>query len=497
MRPGGARYIVVGLLGVALCRGVEAQAPAALELQQAMEAAIARAEGSVVCVLISRSGAYKAYGLMPSDPESGRLGSFDPLPLERRVRSKEERDRLRRQLDLGDPGHVPESFGSGVILDGRGLVLTNYHVVRDAAKVFVRLGGGRGCYADIHAADPRSDLAVLRLLGLEGKPLRPMVLGEAGPARRGQFVLALAHPFAAGFRDGKASAAFGILSNLRRRAPIPVPDDVVFKSLHHYGTLLQTDARLPVGSSGGALVDLEGRMIGLLSSMAAVQGAETPGYAIPLDGAFRRIIEVLRRGEEVEYGFLGVGFHEREQDQVGVVISHVYSGSPAEREAGLFPRDVLLAVNGNPLKESDDLFLHLGTQLAGTTVQLDLLRPGVGPLKKQATLAKYWFPGKSIASSLGRRPFVRGLRVDDASILVQKTPRWSNIPPGVLLTDIEPKGTAAQARLKAGEIVTHVDGQAVRTPAEFYRQIGRAVGPVELTLYNFSTTDPATKVILK
>src|SRR5208337_1788428 len=111
------------------------------------------------------------------------------------------------------------AFGSGVVIDEGGLILTNYHVVQDATKIYVRLPGGKGAYADIHAADARSDLAVLKLLQPNFLPLKPIVLGDADKVEQGQFVLTLANPFAAGFRDGKPSASWGIISNIRRRAP--------------------------------------------------------------------------------------------------------------------------------------------------------------------------------------------------------------------------------------------------------------------------------------
>src|SRR5207253_2751972 len=126
----------------------------------------------------------------------------------------------------------------------------------------------------------------------------------------------------------------------------------------HYGTLLQTDARLNLGCSGGALVNLKGEMIGLTTALAAIQGGETPGgFAIPIDSVMRRIIEVLMRGEEVEYGFLGVRFdHDRSERGEGVMVAHVYPGSAAD-QVGLRARDLILAVDAVPVRYTDDLLL--------------------------------------------------------------------------------------------------------------------------------------------
>ena len=193
----------------------------------------------------------------------------------------------------------------------KGLILTNYHVVRDAVLVYVRLPGGKGGYANIHAADSRSDLAVLKVKReVTAHIVRPLSFGDAGKLQRGQFVLTLANPYAAGFRDGQPSASWGILSNIRRRVPMPhIPEEERVKSLHHYGTLLQTDARLNLGCSGGALLNLHGELIGLTTSYAAIHGGDTPGgFAVPIDASFRRILDVLMDGEEVEYGLLGVSW---------------------------------------------------------------------------------------------------------------------------------------------------------------------------------------------
>src|SRR4029077_3487873 len=116
---------------------------------------------------------------------------------------KDDKDKIRELvgLDLSHPDHQPEAYGSGVVLDDSGLILTNEHVIRDATKIYVRLPGNKGSYADIHASDPRSDLAVLRLTEPVGK-LKTIKMGDGGKVRKGQLVLSLANPFAAGFKDG-------------------------------------------------------------------------------------------------------------------------------------------------------------------------------------------------------------------------------------------------------------------------------------------------------
>jgi S1-C subfamily serine protease len=466
----------------------------ALALQRVMQNVIAQAEPSIACVLVSRSDYYQR----PAAGD-GRLGSFDPKTLSQRrdIKTKEALEQLCKKLDMADPGYVPPAFGSGVVIDAAGLILTNYHVVLDATKIYVRLPGGKEGYADIHAADPRSDLAVLRLLNAKALPLAALTLGDADRLQRGQFVLSIANPFAAGFRDGQPSASWGILSNIRRRAVSPPREDGA-RLLHRYGTLLQTDARLHLGCSGGALVNLQGELVGLSTALAAIQGGETPGgFALPINAGMRRILDVLKRGEEVEYGFLGVSFSD---GAAGLKLNSVSTGSPAHREGGLRVGDVIAALDGQAVHDSDDLFVQLGTRLAGSKVRLRIRRHHENGRDEQfdatVTLAKLYVPGKHIASSMGRRPFVRGLRVDYSSLLVQPT-RSGEIPAGVLITDIQPASAAEQARLRPGEVITHVNGRAVPTPAAFYQAVQGLTNPLELTLFNPAPQEPASKVVLR
>jgi serine protease Do len=471
-----------------------------LALQKVLQKVIAQVEPSVACILVSRTDAYHSLGLGPDKEHPGRLGDFDPEVLKSKPALSSQKDRLlwQRKLDLADPGHVPQAFGSGVVIDSSGLVLTNYHVVQDATKLYVRLPGGKGSYADIHAADPRSDLAVLRLLNGKVGPLQAMRLGDADRMERGHFVVSIANVFASGFRDGQPSASLGILSNMRRRAVAAPRDEGQTKPLHYYGTLLQTDARLHLGCSGGALVNLDGELIGVTTALAAIQGGETPGgFGIPINAGLRRVIDVLQRGEEVEYGFLGVGFEERVPDGgPGVTLAFVTPGSPAFVEGKLRGKEVILSINGMALKQSDDLLVALGTQLAGCKVRLQYRR-GKEVHTADVTLAKLYVPGKKIASSLGKRPVCRGLRVDCTSLLAQKPPPLPSIPPGVLVSDVTPNSPADRAFFKAGDIITHVNRVAVNTPAAFYAAADNATDPLELTLYNYSATEPPTRVFLK
>jgi serine protease Do len=463
--------------------------------QKTLTKIIEQHESAIACILVSRSEAYQEFGQGPAKDRPGRLGSFDLSALKENKRFlalSEDKQRLywQKLLDFNDPVYVPRAFGSGVVIDANGLILTNYHVVQDATKIFVRLPGGKSSYADIHAADPRCDLAVLKLLNPSVLPLKAIPLGDADTLQRGHFLVTLSNPFAAGLRDGQPSASLGILSNIRRRAFTNLKEEERVKPFQYYGTLLQTDARLHLGCSGGALLNLSGELVGLLTSVAAIQGGETPGgFAIPVNAGMRRIIEVLKRGDEVDYGFLGVAFNDA-NGKLGVTLTTVGPGTPAEVDGKLKKGDVLLAVNGVPIHDSDDIFVMLGTQLAGTKVKLHVRRDNF-ERQAEVTLGKLLVPGTRIFTAPVSRPYRRGLRVDHASLIAQQAS--SPVPPGVLVSDVQPNTAAERANLKSGDIITHVNAVRVLSPATFYQAVDDARGAIELTLLG----DPPTRIQLK
>ena len=447
-------------------------------LQEGMRKVINDAQPSVASILVSRSERYRDFNALSAGPE-GRLGGFDPRPLSTFVGDPTRRELIRR-LDLANPDPLPESYGSGVVIDASGLILTHFHVVQNATKIYVRLPGQKGSYADIYAADGRSDLAVLKLIA-PPPDLKPIKLGDGGKLRKGDFVVGLANPFAAGFRDGGPTASHGIIGSLRRKAPTGVAENDRLRTLHHLGTLMQTDLRLNLGCSGGAVLNMDGEMIAMTTSLAAIVGGETPGgFAIPLSPNIKRIIDVLKRGEEVEYGFLGVGVDNVNAfDRAGAMIDQVSEGTPARR-AGLQVGDIITAVNDVPIRDYDELFLEIGTALAGTEAALSVQSFGGRTRKVSARLSKYQYPGAVIAT---QRPLpIHGLRVDYGSVANADVP----IPEGVFIRDVD-RGSPAESKYKdllerARWIVISVNGKPTPTPADFYREAGRGKGPLELRI---------------
>jgi serine protease Do len=437
---------VIGLAGIQTVAGQGA--PELRSLEKSFKTAVASAEASVACIYVSR-----------------------------------------RDQDAEKSDDVPEYYGSGVVIDHR-LVLTCYHVVRDAKSIVVRLAGQNGSEArrsraTVYAADNRSDLAVL-ILDNQRIETPPMKLGRGEDLVKGSFVIGLSHPFAANFRDGGPSASWGIVSNLRRKLASNPRDSEHHRSLLNYGLLVETDARMGTATSGGALVDLDGKLVGLTTALAALSaGNSTGAFAIPIDAGIRRVIEVLRKGEEVEYGFLGVVSEDpfRSRRNAPIAIRGVTLNSPAYR-AGLRSGDIMLQVDGQPIRESDDMFLNIGLALAGREVAIQVLRPGeTQPRTLKATLVKLNNPKFGVARN--RPPSVRGLWVDYPSVADYSSDQ--SMPDGVMVREVEYGSPAEAAKLgdHTGTIITEINGVAIRTPTEFYREAEkatRAKQPIRLQL---------------
>ena len=381
---------------------------------------------------------------------------------------------------------IPDAFGTGVVVDRRGLILTNYHVLREELRAYVRLGSQPfWCSARIKAADPLSDLAVLEIIDpVPAKlPLRPIVFGDVAQLKRGQFVISLGNPYAIA-RDGQASAAWGIVSNLGRRAP-PIGEDRTpdqRPTMHHFGTLIQTDAKLNLGTSGGPLLNLKGEMIGLTTAMAALAGYEkSAGFAVAVDDTFRRVVNTLMEGREVEYGFLGVAPHDMNHidlvaGQRGVRIDRIVQGTPAFEV--LEPLDVVTHVAGDPVTTSTELMLSIGRRAAGDRVRLGVVRKGQ-PIEVTATLTKNNVPGRKIVTN--PRPAWRGLRVEYPSALRSLLEAADRIPSNcVIVTEVEPGSPAAAEGIRKGSRISHVEDQPVDTPEKFLAATTPKRGPVRL-----------------
>ncbi|MEZ5939888.1 MAG: trypsin-like peptidase domain-containing protein [Planctomycetaceae bacterium] len=422
-------------------------------------------------------------------------------------------DPFNAVVNPGESGPVTEGFGSGVVVrvdDSQDLlVLTNHHVITSQIgfddtvqqKLFVRTVGGHTLEAVVHAFDPRSDLAVLRcrLNGLTAETLKiqPPAFREEPTFRKGEFVLVLGNPLAIA-RDGNCSMAWGMISNISRRPAGEIEDTVnSAATIHQLGTLLQLDARLPLGMSGGAVLDLDGHLIGLTTSMAAGVGDANPaGFAIPLDAGMQRVVKTLLKGEEVEYGFLGIDPEDSTVEDLRLArpfvtqakcvhVSRVATQSPAAR-CDLREGDLVYKVNGTEVHDRSDLIRLLGLLGPEAEARLSVYRPSTRQfLTRTATLGKWpMYDDRRLVVTNQKYADWRGLRVDYATGRFRYLPDgfFSTYPLGVIVTSVNENSPAAEADVDPGIRITEVGGKEVLTPSEFYAAVDAAKGPVELLL---------------
>lgn len=438
-------------------------APVVAAMEQSLVEAIARAEPSVVAI--------------------SRKSPRQPTPAEQRVGDVFG--------ELRQPAAESAVVASGVIIDRAGLVLTQYLAVREGDDHAVTTIEGKTYPAQIRAADPRSGLAVLAITppAEAGSPSRTdnagsfphLTIADGMNFRKGQFVIAIGNPHAIE-SDGQPTASWGMITNLARKAPAgtnlndaPGPYKDFRTTLHHLGTLLQTDAKLGWSAGGGALVNLRGELIGITTTAAAIAGHEQPaGYAIPMSGTIRRIIDTLQQGREVEYGMLGVGFGPTPiasdvASRSRLSATQVYPNSPAAR-GGLRIGDVITHIAGKPMHDIDDVQLAISAQQPGATTTVAYERDGQSATAN-VTLAKLAVSGKKIATMQAEA--WRGMRIDyatalDALALTEAINTGAYDEQGcVLVTEVEPDSMAWQSGVRPGMFITHVAEKRVTTPEEF------------------------------
>jgi serine protease Do len=459
-----------------------AQEPTALEaavtLENAFVDAIARAEKSVVAIARYRQ---PSAGL--NRPGEG------PIP-----------------LAPGQPpsgADAPNEFATGVVIDRRGYILTNYHVLGDPTENVYRVWVNRRPFwavsvqpvQEVRAGDPWTDLAVLKI---EADDLQPIVFGDTKNLRKGQIVVALGNPYGIA-RDGQVSASWGIISNLSRGLPPassrarPEPGK---DSLYQYGGLIQTDARLNMGTSGGALINLKGEMVGLITALAATEGYERSlGFAIPVDDVFRRTVETLKAGHKAEFGFLGVAPENLSdamlrQGQFGARVLNVVAGTPAA-VARLKQDDIITHINGQVVYDRATLMRELGRQPAGGDIRLTVERgAGLGRRGRvfdaDVTMSKRYIAASPPAFSQVEDPFWRGLVVDYGTALPQDLLLQvfqADTPNGCLAAvTVQRDSPAWMSGLRPGSLFTHAGGRRVTTPDEFYEAVADQRGPVRIKL---------------
>ena len=267
---------------------------------------------------------------------------------------------------IDDGMSTGEATGTGVVLTADGEILTNSHVVADATEVHVRFAGEtEPRLAKVLASDPGNDLALLKI---DATDLKPATFAQPGTIRIGDGVIAIGYALDL---DGGPTVTSGIVSALKR---------TIITESGALNGLIQTDAAISSGNSGGPLVNLRGEVVGINTAVArsdANSAANNVGFSIAVDELVP-VLEQLRSqasGQAREEGFLGVGLAERTDGGQGAIISSVQPNSPASL-AGIRENDIVLSVDGEPIDGQAGLVAAIRDASPGQTVEIELLRDG-------------------------------------------------------------------------------------------------------------------------
>lgn len=373
------------------------------------------------------------------------------------------REFFERGLPQGQaPQRQAQSLGSGFIISRDGYVLTNNHVVAGADEIFVRLTDRRELSAELIGADPRSDLALLKIEAGEDLPVVRM--GRSANLKAGEWVVAIGSPF--GFDH---SVTAGIVSAKGRSLPN-----------ESYVPFIQTDVAINPGNSGGPLFNLDGEVVGINSQIFTRSGGFMGlSFSIPVDVAMD-VVEQLKRDGTVRRGWLGVVIQEVNKDlaesfglpkPAGALIAQVMPGGPAD-EGGLQVGDVILAFNGEEIVMSSDLPHAVGRVRPGETATVTVMRDkerkklemriGALPDEDQAAVPGAQSPSGPAAADNRLGVVVRELTAEQKQNL--------DVREGVVVAEVR-QGPGAMVGLRPGDVITNLDNQRIDSVDEFQQVV--------------------------
>jgi serine protease Do len=367
--------------------------------------------------------------------------------------------------------------GTGFLIDGSGLILTNHHVIEAADRIMVRLTDGRNLRARRIGSDPDTDIALIKVEA--AKPLPFARLGNSDSLRVGEWVVAIGNPLAY-----EHTVTVGVVSYIGRK--------LFDSSLDRY---IQTDAAINFGNSGGPLINARGEVIGINAAISS--RAANIGFAVPINQA-TAILPQLRDKGRVSRGYIGVALRDVDPDlqralglrtTAGALVQDVTIGSPGAR-AGLRTYDLIVAVDGKPVTGNDQLIQMIAARQPGTTASLQVVRDNRSmnvPVKLAERPQRDRRPADGDQDERPQPSSQRGpslglsVREIDPDFAARfKLPQGTQ---GVIVSRVEPMSPAFDADIERGHVVLEVNRHQVHSVDE-YRRLTAAARPGDvLTLY--------------
>jgi len=358
--------------------------------------------------------------------------------------------------------HKSEGEGSGFVISKDGYIVTNNHVVQDMDEIRVRFMDGSELEAEVIGRDPKTDIALLKV-DPDGKILETIALGDSDAIRPGDWVVAIGNPFGLAH-----TVTAGIVSAKHRREVSP-------SQTQSYDDFIQTDAAINPGNSGGPLIDLRGRVVGINTAIRS--NANTIGFSVPINQA-KQILPQLRADGRVTRGWLGVQIQgvtkqiaenfELEEAR-GALVSQVLPDTPAA-EGGIERGDVIIEFNGEEINEWKDLPLVVANTPVETKAKVVVVRDG----KKKnfrIKIGRLDDPEQVAAAEPqedGAEAF--GLRAQDLTPALADQLGLDQAE-GVIVTDVDPAGAAAEAGIRRGDIIVELDRKSVKNAGDLSKRL--------------------------
>ena len=374
-------------------------------------------------------------------------------------------------------GDTPESsgpmlehgLGSGVIVSSDGYILTNNHVVKNAKEIKVTLTDGRTFNAKVVGTDPETDVALIKI---EADNLPALTLADSNKVEVGDVVLAIGNPFGVG-----QTVTSGIVSAKDRVTSSGMDQDFI-----------QTDAAINPGNSGGALVDTEGRLVGINSEILTRSGGNQGiGFAIPSD-LCRWVMDSLIKDGHVNRGFFGVEIQNltpglaqafKVNNMQGALIAAVTPNGPAAA-AGLQNGDVIVGFNGQSVQDASQLKLRVAEAGPGTTVPVVVMRNGE---KKTVNVTLRDESNKEVASANqpnnengAPKDALQGVSVSNLNPDVRSQLNIPGDVQGALITQVNPLSASYEAGLRSGDVILDINQHAVKDAQDAVNDTTKAVG---------------------
>ena len=360
------------------------------------------------------------------------------------------------QVPRNDRQPEAQSLGSGFIISSDGYVLTNNHVVADADEILVRMSDRSELEAKLVGADPRSDVALLKI---EGKNLPTVKLGRSENLKVGEWVLAIGSPFGFDY-----SVTAGIVSAKGRSLPN-----------ESYVPFIQTDVAINPGNSGGPLFNLDGEVVGINSQIFTRSGGFMGlSFAIPITVALD-VANQLKETGKVSRGWLGVVIQEVNKDlaesfgldrPAGALVAQVLEDGPAAK-GGLRVGDVILRLDNHPIVMSSDLPHRVGILKPGTTSRLEVMREGERRTLN-VTIGALPEEGDPVAMPRGDNGAERSANRLGVTVieLTAEQRKSLDLQGGVVIKEVQ-GGPAVAIGLRPGDVITHLNNQAIKSSQHF------------------------------